>query len=582
MNIVTGFWADKAGDKKNKKKKVSVRIAMLFVLAAAWLVPIVFLSFFIFNNYQTAYIEKTENLTQNVVNLTSDLISTDLDAAITKLQKPTYDGEWETLYTKYEKGQIARADFLVSMKSSLISRYYMDDQFSRFAFYLPNSEEPCSYSGKNGYGYEAFIKNVQPLAMEISKQDSNYVELLVSDNQIYLIRNLYTVNDYRKYGTLVVGIDKNNLINKLPIEKKDAFFISVGDNILTLSNNSYDSYVNSDSYHFVRTYTSDNYEFSLHYFEDKGELYKDVRKLNNVVKLIVFAMIPLIILSYVYITRQIEHPLKAFTEVSGKIEAGEVGSTVDVSMPNKEFEGLAVSFNSMSSQVKKLIDTVYLEQIAAKDAIIDALQAQINPHFLNNTLEMMNWQARMNGDIETSKMIESLGTVLDFSINRNHNKLVRLSDEVQCADAFLYIMSMRFGQRLKIEKEIDDNLMYAMVPSLVLQPLLENAIKYGVERVSQGTILLKCFEEDENLIIEVINTGKHIDEEGMQHIRDIIDGTYSLEKAEPGVHTSIGIFNVNKRIRLIFGNEYGLSVHLTEDDRFVSKIIIPITKEDRK
>ncbi|MCQ2520694.1 MAG: histidine kinase, partial [Lachnospiraceae bacterium] len=292
------------------------------------------------------------------------------------------------------------------------------------------------------------------------------------------------------------------------------------------------------------------------------------------------AMIPLIVLSYVFVTRQIVKPLRSLTEVSKRIEAGEVGSTVEAKMPNKEFEGLTDSFNSMSSQVKRLIDTVYVEQIAAKDALIESLQAQINPHFLNNTLEMMNWQARMNGDIETSKMIESLGTVLDFSINRNHTKLVRLADELRCVDAYLYIMSMRFGQRLTVEKEIDEALMGFMVPSLILQPLLENAIKYGVEQISQGKIVLKCYKASENIYIEVMNTGKHIDEAGMQHIRDIIDGTYRLEKAEPGMHTSIGIYNVNKRIRLIYGNDYGLSVQLSADDQFISTIKLPMPQEE--
>lgn len=582
MSIATGFWANRSLENKTHNKKISVRIAMTFVLAAAWLVPIVFLSFFIFNNYQKAYIEKTENLTQNTVNLSGVLLSTDIDTAIAKIQKPTYDGEWESLYTKYEKEIIPWSDFLVSIKSSLISMFYMDEQFSRFSFYLAGSESPLCYSGKNGYSYESYIRHVQPLINKIMESDSNYVELLICDNQIYLVRNLYTVNDYRKFATLVVGLDKKNLIEKLPLNDKDAVYLSDETNILTLSKTNMEEYLYSDCYHFVKDYSNDNYSITLHYFEDKNELYQDVNKLNDVIKVIFFAMIPLIILSYVFTTHQIEKPLRSLISVSKKIEDGEVGSVVNASMPNKEFSNLTDSFNSMSLQVKRLIDTVYLEQIAAKDALIDSLQAQINPHFLNNTLEMMNWQARMNGDIETSKMIESLGTVLDFSINRDHNLLVRLADEIQCADAFLYIMSMRFGQRLIVTKEIDEDLLNAMVPSLILQPLLENAIKYGVETVSSGEILLKCYEEYECLVIDVINTGKHIDEDKMQHIRDIIDGTYKHKKAEPGMHTSIGIYNVNKRVKLIFGNDYGLTVSLTDDDRFISKIRIPLTKEERR
>lgn len=582
MSIVTESWVDKAGDNKNNKKKIlSVRIAMTAVFAVAWLIPIVFLSFFIFNNYQKAYVEKTEKLMQNQVDLSCTLLTADIDAAIAKVLKPTYEGEWESLYNKYSNGQIERADFLVAIKSSLISKYYMDEQFSRYAFYLTDSDSPWCYSGKNGYGYEAFLRYVQPLVFDIRNKDSNYIELVIADNQIYLIRNLYTVNEYRKFATLVVGLDKNVLLSKLPMDDINAFFLTSDDSILTLSNTSMDDFFNEDCFHFVGDYSCDNYEITLHYYKDKGELYSDVNALNKVVNIILFAMLPLIILSYIFLTHQIERPLIALTKASRKITDGEFGTTVGISMPNKEFEGLADSFNTMSLEIKRLIDTVYLEQIATKDALIDSLQAQINPHFLNNTLEMMNWQARMNNDTETSKMIEALGTVLDYSTNRNHNRLIRLADEIQCGDAFLYIMSMRFGKRLNVEKKISEDLLNLMVPSLVLQPLLENAIKHGVEMISQGTIWLNVYEDGANLHIDVINTGKEISEEKMDHIRDIIDGKYRLEKAEPGVHTSIGIYNVNKRIRLIFGDQYGLSVSLTKEGHFMSSILIPLTGEER-
>lgn len=552
---------------------------MTLVFAAAWLIPIVLLSSFIVFKYQKAYTEKSENLIQNAVNLSCMIMTTDIDTAISKVQKPTYEGEWENLFTQYERENISFTDYIVAMKASLISKYYMDEQFSRFAFYLADDINPCSYSGKNGYGYDSFLENVQPVVREIQAKDSNYIELHVIDNQIYLIRNLYTVNDYRKFATLVVGLDKNVLMGKIPLDNRDTMFITVDDSSLSTKNTLISDFTNDKWLHFVKKYTCDNYSLDLHYFEDRNVIYQDVNELMRLVIFIIFAMVPLIILSYIFLTAQIEKPLMALTEASQKMQEGELGTTVDKKMPNREFGDLSESFNAMSVQVKHLIDTVYLEQIAAKDALIDSLQAQINPHFLNNTLEMMNWQARMNGDIETSKMIESLGTVLDFSMNRNHNRLVRLSDELHCGDAFLYIMSMRFGQRLIVEKDISEDLYNKLVPSLILQPLLENAIKHGVEKVSQGTVWLKIYSDSVNLNIDVINTGKPMDDEQMVRIRAIIEGSYRLEKAEPGMHTSIGIYNVNQRIKLIFGEAYGLNVSLTEDGNFKSSIVVPLTEE---
>ena len=294
------------------------------------------------------------------------------------------------------------------------------------------------------------------------------------------------------------------------------------------------------------------------------------------------AMACLMLLTYFYLSRQIEHPLKRLMDASKEIKDGKFGSVIDgEQMPNMEFDSLVSSFNAMSLQVKHLFDTVYMEKMATKDAQIAALQAQINPHFLNNTLEMMNWQARMNNDIEVCKMIESLGTVLDSSMNRRNDRLVRLADELRCGDAFLYIMSMRFGQRLKVERNIDESLQQIYVPQLILQPLLENAIKHGIEKVSSGTIWLEIYRDGANVNIDVINTGKPLTETELVRIQKIIAGTCRLDKSEPGVHTSIGIYNVNKRISLIFGAEYGLKVMQTEDGRIVSRIVIPLESESQ-
>ena len=325
---------------------------------------------------------------------------------------------------------------------------------------------------------------------------------------------------------------------------------------------------------------TDNYELSIYYLMDEKELYSGIAHLNVIVIITLVAMACLMLLTYFYLSRQIEHPLKRLMDASMEIKDGKFGSVIDgEKMPNMEFDSLVSSFNAMSLQVKHLFDTVYMEKMATKDAQIAALQAQINPHFLNNTLEMMNWQARMNNDIEVCKMIESLGTVLDSSMNRRNDRLVRLADELRCGDAFLYIMSMRFGQRLKVERNIDESLQQIYVPQLILQPLLENAIKHGIEKVSSGTIWLEIYRDGENVNIDVINTGKPLTEKELVRIQEIIAGTYRLDKSEPGVHTSIGIYNVNKRISLIFGAEYGLKVMQTEDGRIVSRIVIPLENE---
>lgn len=234
----------------------------------------------------------------------------------------------------------------------------------------------------------------------------------------------------------------------------------------------------------------------------------------------------------------------------------------------------------MSHQVKYLFDSVYNEKLERKDAQIQALQAQMNPHFLNNTLEMMNWQARMSGDTVVSNMIEALGTVLDYRMNRANVKEIHLSEELHCTDAYFYIMSMRFGQRLRIEREIDDGLLGIQVPPLILQPIVENAIVHGVEAVKNGVIELKIFHDESNVYLRVINNGKPISDEDVEWMQAILAGDDTKLPTQRGRHTSIGIRNVNLRIKLVYGEEYGLEIKRGEDDRTVSTIILPYTAGD--
>ena len=596
--------------KWGSKKLPSLQVTLMAVFAASWLIPIAVFSFFIFYTYQNAYIEKSDNLIKNAVNVSGVLVMNEIDEAVTKMQKPTYEGEWESMFDKYAKGKVTRADYLTAIKASLISKFYMDEQIARYAFYMTGDESACCYSGKNGYSYEDYMTYVQPVVDEVMQKDSDYVEVYIIDNQIYLMRNLYTVKDYKKYGTLVVGINRSSLFQKIPLEESQNIRISVNGETEYLTKgkhadeadekkeNVYEQLVqvnrgltmgqrvtgitdrNYAGYAFYAA--TDNYELSIYYLMDEKELYSGIAHLNVIVVITLAAMACLMLLTYFYLSRQIEHPLKRLMDASKEIKDGKFGSVIDgEQMPNMEFDSLVSSFNAMSLQVKHLFDTVYMEKMATKDAQIAALQAQINPHFLNNTLEMMNWQARMNNDIEVCKMIESLGTVLDSSMNRRNDRLVRLADELRCGDAFLYIMSMRFGQRLKVERNIDESLQQIYVPQLILQPLLENAIKHGIEKVSSGTIWLEIYRDGANVNIDVINTGKPLTETELVRIQEIIVGTYRLDKSEPGVHTSIGIYNVNKRISLIFGAEYGLKVMQTEDGRIVSRIVIPLENESQ-
>lgn len=566
------------------KKRLSLRNTLTLLFLMAWLIPIGVLTFFIFHEYQQAYLDKADKLMRNAVDVSGVMISNALDEAITKMQKPTYEGEWESEYNRYRRNVTTRGEYLVAMKSSMVSKYYMDDTIARYAFYLADEEIPCCYAGKNGYGYKEYIEDVWPVLSEAAQSNDNYTQVVIVDNHLFLVRNLYMINGYQQYGTLVMELEKSRIFEMLPLDNLDNLEIRVNDKEDALTQ--YDtgqkdeeeigSYI---TYHYEKDF--DDYLLQFSYRVPKLELYQGINYLNAVVIATIIGMVVLMGLMYFLLRQHIEEPMAQLIDGAKKIKGGEFGAVVQSEkVPNEEFHDLMESFNSMSVQIKYLFDTVYMEKLAAKDAQIEALQAQINPHFLNNTLEMMNWQARMNQDLEVSKMIEALATVLEFSINRKNDRLVRFVDEIRCGDAFLYIMSMRFGSRLKVEKIIDKEVRNAYVPQLILQPLLENAIKHGIEKVTSGNIWVNIYREEKDVYIDVINTGKKITEKEMDRIHSIITGETRLKPSEPGTHTSIGIYNVNRRIQLIFGSKYGLEISSVGEDKILSRIVIPFLRSE--
>lgn len=586
--------------KKVKNRLPSLRKILVIVFTTSWLIPIAVFSFFIFNSYQEAYIEKIEGLFLNGINVSGVLVNRKIEDCIVEMQKPTYEGKWEEIYNEFEKEKISEGVYIAGIRNSLKSKFSMDDRVKTYAFYMVEEETPSCFSMKSVDNYEIYEKKVQPVVNPIREEDNNYIQLRIVDNTLYLIRNLYTVNRYRKYGTLVIGLDTNQLLAEMPLEKIENVLIYIDGQkeflskhglkepphakalyeklmSTTLTNKDVVYRYGLDGFSgYVYQNNYDNYHLSLLYTISQKELYSSLEKLNKILLTILAMLVPFVIGSYFFLIKHIEVPLRRLVRASKYIGEGNFGTVIDGKrMPNEEFDSLVVSINSMSIQVKHLFDSVYNEKIARRDAQIAALQAQINPHFLNNTLEMMNWQARMNGDIETSKMIEALGVVLDSSMNRSNAKFVYLSEELHCADSYLYIMSMRFGQRLKVEKQIDAKLLQTKVPQLILQPLLENAIKHGIEKVKSGTIFLNISHDEKLLFIDVINTGKTITTSGQAKIDQVLAGTLKKDKLNPSRYTSIGIYNVNKRIKLMYGMEYGLTVTSMDQKRTLSRIILP-------
>lgn len=593
-------------DMKKKTEPKSLKKRIGFFIMLCWLVPVSVFCIFATVSYRNGITKKTEKLVADQIENVASYASLRIDDAISMSQTPSYEKSWERLWYDYKKGDKERNTYLQEVNGTLKGKFYLDRRFPMYAFYIYGEDDPGIYSSRVGYSYISYMNNVQYAVKSVMDTDSNYPCIKVVDGRIFVIRNLYTTTNYERYGTLVLELNRNIVFEEIPDNWGDNLVVCIDDNInvvdfgedtrseaqeelvkgilsdFDFSGRDKLEQKEKDNYNiYIERMRCDNYKIGVIYWAKRTEIYSSLYEIYFITFCMFVLFVPVIAYVFYFMHKQIQTPIAQLIQANGRMEAGNIGAQVEgPPMPNQEFDYLRDSFNSMSSQMQYLFENVYEEKLARKNAQLQALQAQINPHFLNNTLEMMNWQARMSGDMVVSKMIEALGTVLDYRMNRAGIKKIHLAEEMQCTDAYFYIMSMRFGKRLQIEKEIDDSLLYIMVPPLILQPIAENAIVHGVETSKSGSIRLKIYHDEDTVYFKVYNSGKPLTDEEEERIQAILRGEDDKLPKYKGRHTSIGIRNVNKRIQLVYGMDYGLTIERGEDDWTVSTIRIPYHQEE--
>ena len=591
------------------KRIFSLRRTLLILVVILWMIPVSLLYIFMTVSYRNDIIGKTTDLMEEGLKNFTYFNAQRIDEAIDISKKTSYEQVIEKAWRKYEGDKISKSELYRQVTGNLTSRFYNDNRFEIAVFYLSAEPDRIYYTKQKESKYIDIYKNeVAKEAHSITEQDTSDAHIRVINGKIYIIRNLYTTTNYTKFGTLILELNKDKLIDGIYLNRdyELAFYINDTNSMIT-----YDNRLNTESHAGIirmlkskysksvnrklwtskdKPYTGmiyqqkyDDFHFGAILVVNERVIFSELQDLYRVMFLITMIIIPVFIYMIYFISHHITKPMSVMIDAAKSLEKGDIGMQVKGrKMPNTEFEVLKSSFNQMSSEIKYLFDYAYSEKLARKDAKIIALQSQINPHFLNNTLEMMNWQARMAGDVTVSKMIEALGTLLNYSMDRSNKKMINLAEELRCVDAYCYIISMRFGKRLKIEKEVDNELLQLEVPQLILQPLIENAVVHGVEKVKSGTIWIKVYKKENNAFLQIINTGKTMTEEDKERVRNILEGRFDQESDTVGRHKALGIHNVNERIKLIYGEEYGLTIEPIAEEETASTITIPLDYDPAK
>lgn len=244
-----------------------------------------------------------------------------------------------------------------------------------------------------------------------------------------------------------------------------------------------------------------------------------------------------------------------------------------------EFQELSVVYNDMLSRINHLSDTVYLKEILAKDAQLKSLQAQINPHFLYNTLDCINGLIELGRKEEARKTVTALANIMRMSIKGD--AFLSIGDELKYLEQYIYIQKVRFQDRILFLTEIPASLHHYYIPKLIIQPLLENSIIHGVSDLTEtGMIGIFGREEHGKIYISVKDNGVGISPEILSQLETPEQDSASIPSSEnpswtEGDSCHIGLWNIKKRLQLIYGSSYGLSVSPVSPSGSCVTICIP-------
>ncbi|RRD96236.1 HAMP domain-containing protein [Clostridiales bacterium COT073_COT-073] len=264
------------------------------------------------------------------------------------------------------------------------------------------------------------------------------------------------------------------------------------------------------------------------------------------------------------ILRDIDKLMGMINNVSD-VDFESVGLTSEETRRNDEVAILMQQFTRMSNKIDHLIQDNYESRLLAQEAKLQALEMQINPHFLYNTLESIRCCAKLGENKDVCHIVESLGSMMHL-IMSNHNNELHLQQELDLIDDYILIQKIRFDQRLFFSKEIESGCGSTVLPKLTILPLVENAVIHGMENCSDTCYIeLKIWQENEQVRIQIRNTGTRFIENFFQKLQN--------SQIKPTRH-GIGLLNVDSRLKIFFKKDYSIKFY-NQDNQAVVDLIIP-------
>lgn len=571
-------------------RNISIKKKLLLVLYIQILIPLVFIGFFSFKSSEEIITNKSLSYSKDILSLIElrlqdtvrnlNIISQDLssDESIYEALMNDDSNNINMLYS-YEVGSKLNNVFLnaVMTRTEIQSMCIVTNK-KRFFIYDNNNSDGSNVKS-------IVLQNYTPIRKSAAAANGKVVWFFNSKNGVvqnsYLVRMIYNRDNYKEIGLLVVEINmeffdfvlqglesevmQNTTIlssnNEIIIYKNKAALEKYKKIIQDIPNDK-NSFVDKKNNIFVaHTYLSEP-RWRIVTYIPLNQLYSDVETLRDRIILLCMGSILILSVVSVFMSFDMIKPINQLVKAMKGMNIDNISDSYIEIERRDELGFLHKTFNNMAKEIDHLVTWIYREQITRKEAELKALQSQINPHFLFNTLESINWMAQLNNVPEISSTVSDLSTLLEASIGRD-DRLITIEEEFMYIDKYIALLKRRFEDRITLNKEVDPKVLYLKIPRLLIQPLIENAVYHGVENSrGKGIITLTASIREDLLIIEVIDNGNGISTDELIKLNKGLemDNDRYFKSLSNKKNKSIGIDNVNRRIKLFYGEKYGINI----------------------
>ena len=562
---------------ETKRKPHSLRAKLLTTILLCWVLPlmavVVLAGVLLTGSYERAARQELESGVQNAL----EQVQLRLHAVFESSKGVSYDGVVRNSYRRYQSDGDS-ADLYKTVTEYLNQNFNRDELIpAAFISYWEDVDVRPYASSRGDFGYSAqreYREHIERDLLERMESIDTGILLLEYGGELYVARNLLD-SHFRPYATVVLLCDRELLFQSFqPVrEISEELSLRIDDSLELTPDGLLRSLETAEEAEpGALRWDAEAEGHSLHVEAriPAFHFWRDVPQLQMAGVAVAMLVLPLLLAVILLFRSYVTRPVETLIRASERLEEGERGYVIGETPNSREFQRLYEHFNSMSTEMKNQFERSYREQQALQKARVKALQSQINPHFLNNTLEIINWEARLAENDRVSAMIEALSVMLDAALDRDGRSQIPLREELSYVDAYLYIIRERLGERLEIERRIDSGMEEVMVPRLILQPLVENAVEHDITPRRGGRLCVRAGREGDRVVLEVEHEGTMSPED-----RESISAMLSSTEADTEISGQVGLRNVKQRLDLIYGADGELSITQSGDSWILARVRFP-------